>query len=184
MGGTDIKPGPMKKIPLFTLFLSLFFSPVSSQDGKQPSFEKKIGLKEFNRLIVRSNITVMLIENDAEDSARISGDEKFIEKVMLLQNGDELIVRTKSLKDLKRKGIIYIPVHHLQNLEINADAKVISYNTLQSPVLNVLINGACTVDLALKGRLNIREAEGYGFTYRRVYENKNTPIVQKNTYND
>jgi hypothetical protein len=52
-------------------------------------------------------------------------------------------------------------------MEISADAKVTSYNVLQSPVLNILINGDCVIDLMLKGRLNIREAEGYNFTYHR-----------------
>ncbi len=174
----------MKKFPLFIFLLSAFLSTASSQIDLSHSVEKKIGLRDFDRLIIKSNITVMLIENDSADSARICGDEKFVEKVMLLQADKELIVRAKSVKDLKRRGIIYIPVHCLQNLEVNADAKVISYNTLQSPVLNVLINGVCTVDLVLRGRLNIREAEGYDFTYRRVFENKNTSLTQTNNHNN
>ena len=89
---------------------------------------------------------------------------------MIIQAGKELTVRSKSFKDQKKKGIIYIPVRLLQNIEISAAAKVISYNILQSPVLNILINGDCVIDLMLKGRLNIREAEGYNFTYHRIYE--------------
>lgn len=112
----------------------------------------------------------MLIEVPSEDSVRIEGSKKFIEKVMIIQAGKELTVRSKSFTDQKKKGIIYIPVRLLQNMEISAAAKVISYNILQSPVLNILINGDCVIDLMLKGRLNIRETEGYDFTYHRIYE--------------
>lgn len=169
----------MKKIILsLILLMTPFLSTVFSQNNLSPVYVKKIGLSEFSRLIIRGDITVMLIEDDTEDTARIEGSEKFIEKVIILQAHKELVVRTKSFKDLKKSGIVYIPVHSLQSVEINADAKVISYNTLHSPELNILINGNCTVDLVLKGKLNIREAEGYDFTYNRVYENKKTPFVQ------
>jgi len=156
---------------------------VFSQNNSSDTFIKKTAVESFNRLIIRSNITVMLIEVPSEDSVRIEGSKKFIEKVMILQASKELTVRSKSLKDQKKKGIIYIPVRLLQNMEISAAAKVISYNILQSPVLNVLINGDCVIDLMLKGRLNIREAEGYSFTYHRIYEKKQSSLVQNKNLN-
>lgn len=163
--------------------MTAFVWPLLSQENSSPVSIKKIVVTAFNKLIVRSDITIMLIEDAAEDSARIEGSQEFIEKVMILQADKELVVRTKSFKDVKEKGIVYIPVKSLENIEINADAKVVSYNTLQSAVLNILINGDCTVDIALKGKLNIRESEEYDFTYRRVYENKKTPIVQNKNVN-
>jgi hypothetical protein len=79
------------------------------------------------------------------------------------------------------KGIIYIPVHPLQNMGINAVAKIISYNVRQSPVINVLINSDCAIDLVLKRRLNIREAEGYDFAFHRTYETKQSSLIQNIT---
>jgi len=156
---------------------------VFSQENSSETFVKKIAVENFNRLIIRSNITVMLIEDPSEDSVRIEGSKKFIEKVMIIQAGKELIVRSKSFKDQKKKGIIYIPVCLLQNMEISAAARVISYNILQSPVLNILINGDCVIDLMLTGRLNIREAEGYNFTYHRIFEKKQSSLVQNKNLN-
>jgi len=143
---------------------------VFSQENSSETFVKKIAVENFNRLIIRSNITVILIEVPSEDSIRIEGSKKFIEKIMIIQSGKELTVRSKSFTDQKKKGIIYIPVRLLQNMEITAAAKVISYNILQSPVLNILINGDCVIDLRLNGRMHIREAEGYNFTYHRIFE--------------
>jgi len=158
-----------KKFFLFILLITIAGSAFS-QENSSGTFVKKTAVENFNRLIIKSNITVMLIEVPSEDSVRIEGSKKFIEKVMIIQAGKELTVRSKSFTDQKKKGIIYIPVRLLQNMEISAAAKVISYNILQSPVLNILINGDCVIDLMLKGRLNIREAEGYDFTYHRIYE--------------
>ena len=70
----------------------------------------------------------MLIEDRSEDSVRFEGSKKFIEKVMIIQAGKELTVRSKSFKDQKKKRIIYIPVCLLQNMGRNAAAKIISYN--------------------------------------------------------
>jgi len=171
-----------KKIFLFIL-LAIMVTSVFSQENSSETFVKKTAVENFNRLVIKSNITVMLIEVPSEDSVRIEGSKKFIEKVMIIQAGKELTVRSKSFTDQKKKGIIYIPVRLLQNMEISAAAKVISYNILQSPVLNILINGDCIIDLMLKGRLNIREAEGYDFTYHRVYEKKQTSLVQNKNLN-
>lgn len=163
--------------------MTVFVWPLFSQENSSPPFIKKIAVTAFNKLIIRSDMTIMLIEDAPEDSVRIEGSQEFIDKMMILQADKELVVRTKSFKDVKAKGIVYIPVNALENIEVNADAKVVSYNTLQSPVLNLLINGSCIVDIVLKGKLNIRESEEYDFTYRRVYENKKTPIVQNKNLN-
>ena len=171
-----------KKIFLFIL-LTTITGLVFAQGNTSTTLVKKISVESFSRLIIRSNITIMLIEDPSEDSIRIEGSKKFIEKVMIIQAGKELTVRSKSFKDQKKKGIICIPVRLLQNMEINAAAKVISYNILQSPVLNILINGDCVIDLMLKGRLNIREAEGYNFTYHRIYEKKQSSLVQNKNLN-
>ncbi|HEV8274015.1 MAG TPA: DUF2807 domain-containing protein [Chitinophagaceae bacterium] len=171
-----------KKFFLFILLITVTGS-VFCQENSLQTFVKKIAVENFERLIIRSDMTVMLIEDSSEDSVRVEGSKKFIEKVMIIQAGKELIVRSQSFKDQKKKGIIYIPVRSLQNLEINAAAKVISYNILQSPVLNILINGDCVIDLMLKGRLNIREAEGYNSTYHRIYETKQSSLVQNITIN-
>jgi len=171
-----------KKIFLFIL-LAIMITSLFSQKSSSETFVKKAAVENFNRLIIKSNITVMLIEDPSEDSIRIEGSKKFIEKVLIIQAGKELTVRSKSFKDQKKKGIIYIPVRLLQNMEIGADAKVTSYNVLQSPVLNILINGDCIIDLMLKGRLNIREAEGYNFTYHRIYEKKQSSLVQNKNLN-
>lgn len=172
-----------KKAVLIILVASLGFLSAHSQERPTSGLVKNVAVNKFNQLTIKSDITIMLIEDEQLDSIRIEGTKKFVEKVMILQADRQLIVRARSFKDLKKKGMVYIPVHALKTIEINAAAKVISFNTLQSPVLNILINGNCTVDIALSGRLNIRESDGYASAIRRVYENKTTSVSNQN-HND
>lgn len=138
--------------------------------------EKKIALTPFSRIIVKSKLRVVLFENDKIDTARIEGSKKFLETAMIIQAGEELIIRSKSFKDLKKEGTIYLPVHDLQYLEVNADAKVISYTAINSPQLNVLINGDCILSLVVNGKLNINKAEGFEYAFHRVNYQSNTPV--------
>jgi hypothetical protein len=172
-----------KKILSFILLTTVFIGSLFSQENLFPASIKKIAVTDFSKLIIRSDISIILLEGGPDDSIRIEGSDEFIKKIMILQADKELVVRTKSFKEVRHKGIVYIPVNSLENIEINADANVVSNNTLQSPVLNILIDGDCTVDIVLKGKLNIRESEDYDFTYRRVYESKKTPVVQNKNLN-
>lgn len=164
------------KIVLFVLLTMCLTLPAHFQQANGQVNEKKTGLTPFNRLIVKSNVRVVLIEDEKVDSARIEGTKKFLESVMIIQAGEDLIVRAKSFKDLKKKGTVYIPVHKLKDIEVNSDAKIISFTMIRSPELNVLINGNCVVSLVLKGKLNIIEADGFNASFRRVYHQTNTPV--------
>ncbi len=138
--------------------------------------EKKIGLGDFNRLVVKSKLKVVLVESAKTDTARTEGSKKFVESIVILQSGEDLIVRSKSFKDQKKEGTIYIPVHNLRYLEINSDATIISYTAILSPELNVLVDGDCVVNLLLKGKLNIEAAEGYKSAFRRLNHQSHSPI--------
>ena len=147
-------------------------------------FQGKTEIGSFSRLIVKSNLKVVLVESDIVDTVRIEGSKNFLESIMILQSGEELIVRSKSFRDMKKDGTIYIPVRDLKHLEVNSDAKIISYTIIKSPELNVVVNGDCVVSLVLNGKLNIHEADGYKASFRRVYHQSNTPIYLGNFYNN
>lgn len=163
-----------KRTVLFVAVATLLSSVLFAQRQMSPGNIKEVTIEKFSSLVVRNDVTIMLIEDRNHDSVRIEGNKKFLESVKVFQVGKTLIVSGKGHKRLKKEGIIYIPVRNLQNIQVNAAAKIISYNTLQSPVLNLLINGACTVDIVVNGRLNIRESDGYDFSYTRVPNNTNT----------
>jgi hypothetical protein len=161
------------KLVLLIILFSGFLLPFEINGQMN---EKKIVLTPFSRIIVKSNLRVVLVETDKADTARIEGSKKFLETVMIIQAGEELIIRAKSFKDLKKEGTIYLLVHDLRYLEVNADAKVISYTAINSPQLNVLINGDCVLSLVVNGKLNINKAEGFEYVFHRVNYQSNTPV--------
>src|SRR5258705_7110165 len=106
-----------KKISIVTVLMILLFSTAFSQNP-QPAV-KKIRLDAFSKLRINAGVTVILIEDENEDSARIEGSSLFVKKVLLRQIGNELEVRTKTFKNMKEKGVIYIPVHSFIQIALN-----------------------------------------------------------------
>ena len=149
------------KIAFVTSLMLLLFSTAFSQEPQLAV--KKIRLNAFSKININSDITVILIEDENENSARIEGSSHFVKKVALEQNGDEVKIKANGFKNINEKGAIYIPVRSLRQIEINADAKLISPLTLHIPRLDILVNGNCVVNVATNGQLNIRETEGFSF---------------------
>jgi predicted component of viral defense system (DUF524 family) len=174
----------VKKKILFPLVLLLgIVHHVFPQDSLLQSLSKKAGAQSFQKLIVKCDAKIVLYENYIEDTVRIEGSDRLLENIFVLQNRDELIINAKTNKDLKKEGAIYIPVSQLQYIEVHADAKIISYSMIHTPELNILVNGDCIISLVLKGKLNIRQAEGYNWSFRRVTENANTPLYINKDHN-
>lgn len=174
----------MKRKNLLLIILThLFISPLFSQNDSLQVIVKEAHTSSFTRLIVKSNVKVVLFQSDSAGAARMEGSEKFLENVFIIQTGSDLIINAKTFKDLKKEGAVYIPFRGLQYIEIYADAKIISYTTITSPELNILINGNCIVSLVLKGKLNICKAETYNWSFRREYENSNKPIFSNKFFN-
>lgn len=160
--------------------MQLFFSVLFSQGDSLSVSLKKQNPSSFSRLIIKGNVKVVLFQSDSVATPRIEGSEKFLENVFIVQTDDDLIVNTRAFKDMKKEGSVYIPVNALRYIEIYADAKIISYSTIISPELNILIDGNCIISLVLKGKLNIRNTEDYDWSFRRVFEKSKLPVYKEN----
>lgn len=167
----------MKKIikPIFTI-VSVLLVSVFLQAASAQLFEKNIAISDFTRLTIKSNLRVVLVESEKVDTVHLEGNKKFLESVIVLQAGDQVVIRAKSFKDLKKEGTVYIPVQGLRHLEVNAEAKILSYTTIQSPELNVFTSGDAIVSIDLKGKLNILDQDRYRSSFNKVYTHSNTPI--------
>lgn len=161
----------------------LLFVSVYSQTDLPLFREKNIAIDSFSQLIVKSKLRIVLVESNELDSVRIEGYNDYLEKVSISQSANKLIVRSNSFRDLRKQGTIYIPLRSLRSIEVLDDAKIISYSVINSPALDLLIQGDCTVSLKLKGKLNIIKGEDYTFNFRRIIENANTPTYQQSIFN-
>ena len=153
-----------KKMSIVVVLMITLFSTAFSQKP-QPDVVKKIRLDAFSKINIKEGLTVILIEDENEDSVRIEGTAQFVKKIVLRQNGNELEIIANSFKNLKKEGAIYIPVRSFIQIEINADANLVSASTLKLQMLDILVNGDCTVNLATNGKVNISETEGFSFVH-------------------
>ena len=168
---------------MITLLVTLSVARVNSQTDLTIFREKNIAVDSFTKLIVKSKLRIVLVESDQLDSIRIEGNNNFVDKVFVAQSRDKLLVRSIGFKDLKKEGTIYIPVRSLQSIEVLDDAKIISFSIINSPILDLLIQGDCTVSIILKGKLNIIKGEDYTYSFRRITKNSNTPTYQQSIFN-
>jgi hypothetical protein len=168
---------------MLILLITLSVVRGNSQTDHPIFSEKNLPVDSFTKLIVKSKLRIVLVESDQLDSIRIEGNNDFADKVFVVQSGKKLFVRSASFKDLKKEGTIYIPVRSLQSIEVLDDAKIISFSIINSPSLDLLIQGDCTVSIILKGKLNIVKGEDYTYSFRRITENSNTPTYQQSIFN-
>jgi len=150
----------MKKTITVTvaLFVAAIFNfsfgrnPLTAASADEP--------QRITTLIINVPVTVVLVDND-QVRPEIVGKNSLTQLVTLEQSGDTLVIGSVKNRNLVNAGVIYIPASSLENIRINSDAIVRSFQTLQIPRLNVVVNGACYVQVANVGELNMIETEKY-----------------------
>lgn len=135
-----------------------------------PSFHEH--LMDITSLVINAHVTVVLVADN--QPLRMGGEDVFLENVNLKQTGHKLVVETSKNRDLRNKGVIYIPAASLKYIEINSTAAVRTASTLKSPVLSIKVNGECKINIRTLGHLNIIEGPYHEVRYR---ERQVTPPV-------
>ncbi|HEY6503850.1 MAG TPA: DUF2807 domain-containing protein [Chitinophagaceae bacterium] len=116
-------------------------------------------------LVINANVTVVLVNGD-DAFLRMEGGKDFEEQLTIRQTGHKLVIEAKRSRNLKGKGVIYVPAAYLKYIEINGDSYVKALTTLQNPKLDVLINGECKLHVVTTGVVNLLETERYSFEYK------------------
>ncbi|HEY0750823.1 MAG TPA: DUF2807 domain-containing protein [Chitinophagaceae bacterium] len=152
-------------VSLSTVLFTLLF-PVSSSlttSSQQPVEEKN--MQTITSLVINANVTVVLV-NAYSQPVRIGGNDLFLLNVVLKQTGRKLVIESNKKRDLRNKGIIYIPAAGLEYIEINSAAAVRSANFLKIPLLEIRVNGECQVDISNLGQLKIKEGPDHEIRYK------------------
>jgi hypothetical protein len=103
---------------------------------------------------------VVLVNTD-EQPVKIGGEDIFLLHVVFKQAGGKLVIEATKKRDLKNKGVIYIPAASLNYIEINSSASVRSADFLEIPQLQIQVNGECKVNITNRGKLNILEGPDF-----------------------
>jgi hypothetical protein len=159
----------MKKVFLSVILAVL--AGISSVHAVHPSNTIESEMK-ITSLVINASVTIILV--DDSQPVRVGGNEKFLSNVTFKQTGGKLVISALKDRDFKNKGFIYIPASQLKYIEINSSADVSTATTLSVPVMDVLVNGACKILIANKGKCNIKDSQNFEVEY--TVETKRFPI--------
>jgi hypothetical protein len=172
----------MKKTIILSLVLLLTTILNYSSATTTPKTLAKVEPSPITTLIIDANVTVVLVDN-YRANLEVTGLSSLRDIVTFKEMGDTLVIGTTKNRNVRQAGAIYVPASQLKNIRINSEARVISLYTLQVPKLDVVINGACTVDIASIGEVNMTGTPLYTVDQTRDVHRISPSSVQKlNTY--
>jgi hypothetical protein len=155
----------MKKTILLLFAAVCTLSLSSFARNTQPREVEKIIKTDtyFTGLTVSDDVTVVLT-NEISDQIRITGEEDEVAEAYAFTEDSRLYVGGKS-GWRKSSVTIYVPAQLLSQLEVAGTGLVKSASVLSNNRLDVLISGACKVDIRSKGKINISNSSEYDFMY-------------------
>lgn len=152
----------MKKTILFSIILQwMIISP--SFASNNPGEDKNP--QAIKSVEINADVAVVL-GLFGSTQAFADGSADFMEQIIITHTGSHLVISSVKNRNLKNKGVIYISAESLADIRINSDAYVQSSGALESPALNILVNGACQIMIANKGELNLVPSSYYNFEYQ------------------
>jgi hypothetical protein len=144
----------MKKTVVLNLLL-LFASICNYSFGNAiPGSPTSDNPSSITTLIINANATIVLIDNERA-TLEVTGSSYLRNGVTLKEKGDTLVIDATKKRDMKSAGVIYVPASQLKNIRINSEAHVVTFYPLQRPNVDVVVNGACTIEISSVGKLNM-----------------------------
>ena len=170
-----------KKLGLmFLLLLAMVVASYAQNAGDANYAVSELAVSSFDKIAVNASIDVVLVQNDTLKKAFIEGDERYVPQISVTVNNGTLTISSRGRNSYRGKVQVTIAVKHLSGLEINADAGVVSFDTLHSPKIAVSINGLCDLHLKSTGKILFDAEDGYWIKY--LYNpGKKTVVAEEET---
>lgn len=126
---------------------------------------KELEIRTFQDIIIDANVVVVLVE-DGGNLLRMEGNAGFLKYVQVKeQEGTLKIISPR--KGSKVKGYLWVPVKGLKTLRLGNNAIVRSAAVLNSPQLDIELNGSCDIGVVTNGMINLIENEDIEFFYHK-----------------
>ena len=137
--------------------------------------KKVLELPEFKSISVNSNYTVYLKQTNKQEVTVEALTEIYELTDIHVENG-VLLINVERKPDNANKSIwakiddikvnptmkVMISVKNITELQVNGGGKIISENSIASPVLNLLVAGSGSMDVDIKGDQVTAEVSGSG----------------------
>ena len=164
---------------MFLLLLTMVVASYAQTAGDTNYALSELAVSPFQKIVVNSNVDVVLVQNDTLKKAYIEGDEKLVPEIAITVNNGTLTISSRENVSYRGKVQVTIAVKQLLNLAINADASVVAFDALQTPKLQVSINGICDLHLKSTGKILFDAETGYRLRYKNTQGNDKVVVVEE-----
>jgi hypothetical protein len=150
----------MKKAILIAILIMAAGRSISlAGTGSEKNNSREITIQPFDRLSISANITVILYESDAISTVIVEGKANHSRKVVVLQKDSKLLITSNSGANLKEEITVFVPVNRLKSLEVSEGASVKSQTILESPGLELSIEGLSKISIIVNGGVQIKSGD-------------------------
>lgn len=153
------------KYNFFTLIITGLFTvtTVLANSNTEPP-PIRINLeKHFSLLEINDHISVVLTNGTGKEIS-VGGETSKTAKIRASVKKGRLSLWLAG-SDKGERIIVYVPARFLKQVVINGDSKVRTAALLDNEELDVVVNGACQLELRSKGRINVSGTNEYEFRY-------------------
>ena len=121
--------------------------------------------RPFQKLVVNSNVHLVLVQDESKSIISITGNEKDVESIEITCNKDQLTITSKK----NTEGIVvYVPVTDLSLINLASGAAVSGEGNLQFDNLTVIVDTDSYVNLKAAGNINLKPADNCDVVYEKI----------------
>lgn len=154
----------MKKLIICLLAITVTLSSFSQSFTNENYGVRKINTgSAITSLVVNDKISVVLLDN-ASNEITIEGDKSAIELYSMELKGSDLTITNNSNEE-RTAAIVYVPAKLMKHISINGASAISSYETLHNKSITVLMNGVSKFWVKTFGKVTVKAADGYDYTY-------------------
>lgn len=143
----------MKKILAFvaSLLLTGAIAQINNEKPTQELNSNSVVQTPFTAVVVNADIELVLTQS-GNGLSEITGNKKNLDQVYFFVKKGTLYIETNNSTTINHP-VIHLSVRQLENLEVNANAKIRSKGLLESRNLSVNVNSEAYFDLKSTGSI-------------------------------
>ena len=143
--------------------LSFFNATAAPEKPVKDNTVKVSVTASFNRIVVRDNVDVVLVEMPSQDVS-IKGKARQCEDVKLEVKEGVLTIASRRPSAMKQ-AVVYVPVQQIESITVKGYSNVTSAGSLRSARLHIKIEGECRVNVINSGPVTVSNGPDHGYDY-------------------
>jgi Putative auto-transporter adhesin, head GIN domain len=143
--------------------LSFFNATAAPEDPVKNNTVKVSVTESFNRIVVRDNVDVVLVEMSSPEVS-IQGKARQCDDVKLEVKEGVLTISSRRPAVMKQ-AVVYVPVQQIESITVKGYSDVKSAGTLRSAKLHIRIEGECHVNVVNSGPVTVSNGPDHGYDY-------------------